>query len=994
MTSDRPTLVLVDGHALAYRAFHALPQDMSSRDGEPTNASFGFAAMLLQILETHAPDHLAVVFDAGLTERDVIYPEYKATRKAMDESLVLQMDRIKEIVEILDIPVYVCEGWEADDVIATLAAQAGDAGLDTLIVTGDTDLFQLVDPHTQVVTSGRRFSDTIHYDVDRVRERFGVEPGELVEWKALTGDTSDNIPGVPGIGAKSATSIIAAWGSVEAALEHTDEITPARARNALIEHADQARLSVRLVRIRRDAPIRIDLDRTLWSGFDRAAVAELFRTLDFRTLLDRLPDAGAAPGESDGADGDGAAAVSVDYRVVDTPEGLRALAERIGAAERFAFDTETTGTDPMQAELVGIALSDAPGRGWYIPVGHIALRSAGDVLEQGSLFGADPDDGDDGGEGRAGGGGARGDVGASTGGDATGGHQGVAAGDTDHGAAEDADGGTGGDSEGGVPGDAHNLPLSDVLNALRPALIGTAEKIAHHMKYDVLILRRLGLDVAPPVFDTMVAAWVAEPGQRGFGLKDLAFSLLGVEMTPITDLIGRGKKQITMAEVPVADAARYAAADVDLTLRLADRLRADLDEKEARPLFEDLEMPIAWVLADMEEAGIRVDPEVLAVIRVELVARAESLEAAIHTAAGRAFNIGSPQQLGQVLFEEMGLRATHKTKTGYSTAAGALEPLAAEHPIVKDVLDWRHMMKLIGTYVDALPALINPETKRIHTSWLQTSAVTGRLSSSDPNLQNIPIRTAIGERIREAFVAEPGNVLLAADYSQIELRILAALSQDPSLIAVFETGGDIHAATAAFLFDKAPADVTRNERRVAKMVNFGTVYGISAFGLSARIDMSREDAQTFIDRYFERYPRVRDFFDQLLASAKERGYVETVLGRRRYFPELRPGSPADHQARQRAEREAINAPLQGSAADITKLAMLGVHGKLREMGGGGRLVLQVHDELVLEVPESHVRRTAAMLRETMETCYTLDRVKLVADVAAGPNWASLEAIER
>lgn len=970
MTSDRPTLVLVDGHALAYRAFHALPQDMSSRDGEPTNASFGFAAMLLQILETHAPDHLAVVFDAGLTERDVIYPEYKATRKAMDESLVLQMDRIKEIVEILDIPVYVCEGWEADDVIATLASQAEDAGLDTLIVTGDTDLFQLVNPHTQVVTSGRRFSDTIHYDVDRVRERFGVEPGELVEWKALTGDTSDNIPGVPGIGAKSATLIIAAWGSVEAALEHTDEITPARARNALIEYADQARLSVRLVRIRRDAPIRIDLDRTLWNGFDRAAVAELFRTLDFRTLLDRLPDAGAAPSTSDGTDGDGSAAVIVDYRVVDTPEGLRALAERIGAAERFAFDTETTGTDPMQAELVGIALSDAPGRGWYIPVGHVAPRSEGDVLEQGSLFGADPGDGGNGGEGRAGGGGARGEVEASTGGDTSGGHAGV---ETD---------------------DAHNLPLLDVLSALRPALIGTAEKVAHHMKYDVLILRRLGLDVAPPVFDTMVAAWVAEPGQRGFGLKDLAFSMLSVEMTPITDLIGRGKKQITMAEVPVADAGRYAAADVDLTLRLADRLRSDLDEKDARPLFDDLEMPIAWILADMEEAGILVDPEVLALIRVELVARAESLEAAIHAAAGRAFNIASPQQLGQVLFEEMGLRATHKTKTGYSTAAGALEPLAAEHPIVKDVLDWRHMMKLIGTYVDALPALINPETKRIHTSWLQTSAVTGRLSSSDPNLQNIPIRTAIGERIREAFVAEPGNVLLAADYSQIELRILAALSQDPSLIAVFESGGDIHAATAAFLFDKAPADVTRNERRVAKMVNFGTVYGISAFGLSARIDMSREDAQTFIDRYFERYPRVRDFFDQLVASAKERGYVETVLGRRRYFPELRPGSPADHQSRQRAEREAINAPLQGSAADITKLAMLGVHRKLREMGGGGRLVLQVHDELVLEVPESHVRRTAAMVRETMETCYTLDRVKLVADVAAGPNWASLEAIDR
>ncbi len=975
MTSDRPTLVLVDGHALAYRAFHALPKDMSSRDGEPTNASFGFAAMLIQVLELHSPEHMAVVFDAGLTGRDEIYTEYKATRVSMDESLVLQMARIREIVETFDIPVYICEGWEADDVIATLAAQAAESGLETTIVTGDTDLFQLVDEHTRVVTSGRRFSDTIEYDVERIRERFGVEPNQLAEWKGLTGDTSDNIPGVPGIGAKTATDLIAKWGSVDAAIEHADEITPTRARGALIENADQARMSVRLVRIRRDAPVEIDLRYTLWTGFDRAAITELFRKLDFRTLLDRLPDAGVAEGSA----GETPNSPSGEYEIIDTPEGLRALAERMGAAERFAFDTETTGTDPMRATLVGIALSDAPGRGWYVPVGHVPPPPKAETLAQGSLFSMEHADTsprvDDVSaalmKDRA----RQASMGSSLK------SSNIPADPEGHGSSGDCSGGD------------RNLPLEMVLDALRPALTGPAEKVAHNMTYDVLMLRRLGLEVAPPVFDTMIAAWVAEPGRRGFGLKDLAFSLLGVEMTPITDLIGRGQKQITMAEVSVADAAPYAAADADLTMRLADRLSAELEARDARKLFDDLEMPIAWVLADMEEAGIRVDPEVLLEIRVDLVARAESLEAAIHAAAGRAFNIGSPQQLGQVLFEELGLRPTRKTKTGYTTAAGALEPMAAEHPIVKDIVDWRHMSKLIGTYVDALPQLINPETKRIHTSWLQTSAVTGRLSSSEPNLQNIPIRTAVGERIRQAFVAEPGNLILAADYSQIELRILASLSQDPSLIAVFETGGDIHAATGAFLFDKAPADVTRNERRVAKMVNFGTVYGISAFGLAARIEMSREDAQAFIDRYFERYPRVRVYFDQLVASAKERGYVETVLGRRRYFPELKPGSPADQQSRQRAEREAINAPLQGSAADITKLAMLGVHRKLREMGGGGRLLLQVHDELLLEVPESHARRIAAMVKETMEGAYRLDRVKLVADVAAGPDWASLKGID-
>lgn len=937
--SDAPRLVLIDGHALAYRAYHALPQTMTAADGEPTNATYGFATMLFEVLSGFEPTHLAVAFDAGRSGREEIYPEYKATREAMDDALRIQMDRIDELVQTFGVPVYRADGWEADDVLATLADQAVEAGADTLIVTGDTDLYQLVRPGVRVVTSGRRFGDAVVYDEARVQDRYGVPPGRLVEWKALKGDKSDNIPGVPGIGDKGATNIVQAFDSLEAAIEGVDEISAKRARESLRENADLARLSLRLVTIRHDAPVELALDAARFGDYDREAVKDLFRRLDFRSLAERIP---AGP---EGEEAPPPAPEELgDYRIVDTPEALEALMARLAGAERLAFDTETTGTDPMRAELVGLALSDEPGRGWYLPVGHLRPE-ADETPTQAAMPGMEPP-----GE----------DVDASAAANA----------------AEDADG-------------PRNLPLELALEAVRPLLEGDTPKVAHHIKYDALILRRLGIELGGPLFDTMLAAWIVRPGSRGYGLKELAWSRLGIEMTPIKELIGTGRKQITMAEVPVLDAGRYAAADVDMTLRLAAQLDPELDELDQRALFEGLEMPVSAVLTDMEEAGIRVDTGVLDVIRAELDERAEALSTEIFEAAGHSFNIGSPQQLGEVLFGEMGIPATRKTKTGWSTSASALAGLEADHPIVAAVLAWRHVAKLKGTYVDALPALVNPDTGRIHTSWHQTGAVTGRLSSSDPNLQNIPIRTALGGQIRRAFVAEPGACLVAADYSQVELRILAALSGDETLRAVFAAGGDIHAATAAYLFDKEPEEVSSDERRVAKTVNFGTVYGISAFGLASRIGMGRTEAQEFIDRYFERYGAVRAYFDRVLEGAAETGYVETLLGRRRYFPELLEGARVDHQSRARAEREAINAPLQGSAADITKRAMLDLHDALEAEGLRARLLLQVHDELVLEAPEDERDAVARLTRDRMAGAAELDGVELVVDVSTGPSWAYL-----
>jgi len=917
-------LVLIDGHSLAFRAYHALPPTLSTTDGLLTNAVFGFTSMLLKVLQEEKPDYMAVAFDVGRTFRHEQYTEYKAHRGRMPDELAVQMRYIEELIKAFNIPVYTVPGYEADDVLGTLSKQAGAQGVDTIIVTGDTDAFQLIDPHIRVLTSRRQFGDTVVYDEEAIRARYGLTPQQLIDFKALVGDKSDNIPGVAGIGEKTAASLLQQYGSLENIYEHLEEV-PDRFRKALAEGREMAFLSKRLVTIITDAPVKLDLQACQTAAFDRDRVVALFRELEFRSLLDRLPEARPAVPRV------GAQQLALfpeqqplpraerpiaGYQVVNTESALEALVSRLREAGAFALDVETTSVEAVRAALVGIAVSPAPGEGYYIPLGHTPL-SAG------------------------------------------------------------------------------NLPIEMVRARLKPVLEDPAlPKYAHNAGYDLTVLWRHGFEVAGLAFDTMVAEWLSDPGSRNLGLKNLVWARLGVEMTPITDLIGSGKGQITIDQVPIAQVAAYAGADVDMTYRLVGVLEAELKEKALWSLFTEVEMPLVPVLMDMELAGIRLDVSVLKAMSSELQVRLLELEREIQDAVGYAFNIGSTQQLSDALFIKLGLptQGLRKTKAGhYSTAAEVLQRFRGWHPVVDMVLEHRELAKLKSTYVDALPALVNPATGRLHTSFNQTGTVTGRLSSSNPNLQNIPIRTEIGRQVRRAFIADPGWVLLAADYSQVELRILAHVSQDPTMLAAFARGEDIHRSTAAAIY-RVPLDqVTPEMRRVAKTTNFAISYGVSGYGLAQQTGMTPEEGERFIQSYFATYPRIKAWLDKTKAKAATEGYVETLLGRRRYFPELQSGVKAHENVRAAAYRMAVNAPIQGSAADIIKVAMIRLHKALAEQGLQARMLLQVHDELVLEVPEKELSVVAPLVKEIMEGAFQLD-APLKVDMSVGQNWLDMEEV--
>lgn len=924
-------LVLIDGHALAYRAFHALPlEGFATRDGEPTNATYGFTSTLLHILQELKPDYIAVCFDAGHSGRDEIYPDYKAHRDRMPDEMRVQMDRIRQIVQAFGIPIMEVPGLEADDLLGALARQAAEQGLETVIVTGDKDLLQLVAPGVKVFLAGRRLSDGTLYDEEAVRARYGgLSPAQLRDYKALVGDKSDNIPGVSGVGEKTATELLRRYGSLEEIYSHLDEVTPPRYREALEKNRDAAFLSRQLATIRTDLPVRLNLEECTIRNYDRARVTELFRRLEFRSLLDRLPE---GPGVSEGL-GTSApsrptqlplfevpepkkparrAAPTVPH-IVREPEDLAALVERLRRAPAVTFDTETTSENPMRAALVGLAFTDREGEGWYIPVGHRRGRQ---------------------------------------------------------------------------------LPLAQVLEAVRPMLEDPRiPKQAHHAKYDMTVLARHSVRVRGLAFDTMIAEWLCDPASHNLGLKSLAFIRLGVEMTSIQDLIGSGRKQVTMAEVEIEDAAAYAAADVDITHRLVRVLEPELRQKGHWDLFVEMELPLVEVLMEMEMTGVALDVDFLKGMSAELGARLAELEERIQGMVGIPFNINSGPQLAEALFGVLRLptKGVPRTSTGrYSLTAEVLESLRGAHPIVDLILEHRELSKLKSTYVDALPALVNPATGRLHTSYHQTGTVTGRISSSDPNLQNIPIRSPLGRQVRRAFVARPGWALLGADYSQIELRVLAHVSGDPGLTAAFQRGEDIHASTAAAILDIPIHQVTAEQRRLAKSVNFGLIYGMSPLGLARQTGLTLAEAENFISQYFGRFPKVREYLERTLAQAKNQGYVETILGRRRYFPVLQSASPAQEQARRRAEREAVNAPIQGSAADIIKLAMLHLHRALHERGLSARMILQVHDELVLEVPQEELPVVTPLVREMMESAYSL-RVPLKVDLGVGTNWGEMKA---
>ncbi len=918
--SQTKKLILIDGHSLAYRAFHALPVEMKTSQGELTNAVYGFTSMLLTVLREENPTHIAVTFDKGLTFRHDMYTEYKAHRAKMPDEMQSQMARVRQVVETLDIPIFEQEGYEADDLLGTLACQAGKQGVNTLIVTGDRDLLQLVDEHTHVLTSRRRFSDTVIYDQAGVEQRYGLTPAQLIDLKAIMGDSSDNIPGVRGVGEKTGTKLLQQYGSLEAIYEHLDEVQT-RFRTKLEAGRDMAFLSYKLGAIVCDAPVQLDLDACRVRSFDRDPVIELFRELEFHSLTERLLEeeqvrpAGTPQQLSMFGETPVAAPTAVpaaDYQVIADEQALRRLVARLESAPALTLDTETTGTDPMQAELVGIAITDAPERGYYIPIM------------------APPDD--------------------------------------------------------------PQLDQALVIEALAPLLSDAGQpKYGHNIKYDLTVLQRAGARVEGLAFDTMVAEWLINPASKNLGLKNLAWVRLQQRMTPIADLIGKGKNQCTMDQVPVAQAAPYACADVDMTHRLVAILEAELKEKQLWALFADVEMALMPALMAMEMAGVRLDVEFLDQMSEKLAARLDELTVSIHVLVGYAFNINSTQQLSDALFKTLNLpsQGLRRTKSGhYSTAANVLERLRGKHQVIDLILEQRELAKLKSTYVDALPRLVNPHTGRLHTSYKQTGTVTGRISSSNPNLQNIPIRTELGRQVRRAFVAEPGCQLIGADYSQVELRVMAHISGDEGLLGAFTRGEDIHASTAAAIMGVPLDKVTSDMRRVAKAVNFGLSYGQTAYGLSNTTDLTMAEAEDFIKVYFDRFPKVREYIDTTKALATQQGYVETLLGRRRYFPELQSGSKAPHHVRQAAERMSINAPIQGTAADIINIATINLHRALNERGLKAQMILQVHDELVVEAPDEEVETVAPLVREVMENAFEL-KVPLKVDLKMGENWEEM-----
>jgi DNA polymerase-1 len=920
-----PKLVLLDGHALAYRAFFALPAEMATKTGELTNATFGFTTMLLDVLERERPEYIAVAFDVGRTWRHTEYSEYKGHRVKAPSELHPQVDRIKEVVRAFNIPIFTALGWEGDDVIGTLARQAAEQGVDVLIVTADSDAHQLVTDKITVQTTGRFFKDTKLYNPVAIEERYGLKPSQLIDYKALLGDKSDNIPGVAGIGEKTATSLLQQYGTLEGVYEHLPELKGGVQKKLEAGQRD-AFMSKRLGAIDRNVPgVKLDLDACRTRDFDHNAVFELFRALQFTSLIDRIP-------QPDGAAQrvvEALPEVETSYALVTSEQELEALAREINEAKAVTLDVETDGLDSVTANLVGLAVGLGQGRAYYIPVGHVA------ALPEGQLS-----------------------LGAE------------------------------------LPPAPQNLPLERVTALLNPSICRPGLNIfAHNSKFDIEVMLQHGFQVPAVEHDTMIGAWLLNPGSRAVGLKALALSELGQPMTEITDLIGKGRSQITMAQVAVEAVTPYACADVDMTARLVPLQVQQLQDRSLFDLFHDIEMPLVRVLVDMELRGVAFDPEALTQVRETLNRRLGELEKGIYEHAGYEFNINSPQQLSEVLFDKLELDRRKSTRTAqgaYSTAVNVLEALQGSHPIIELILEQRSLQKLLSTYVDQLITMVNPQTRRIHTTFSQTTAETGRLSSSNPNLQNIPVRSEMGREIRRAFVAPDGHFLLACDYSQVELRVLAHLSEDPVMIEAFRQGEDIHAATANRLFNVPINEVSRDQRRIAKIINFGLLFGMSAFRLAREASIPYAEAEEALHIYFRTFPNIEAYLEGIVEQAQKVGYAETIAGRRRYFPELQQNRYSN-QGRA-AERAAKNHPIQGSAAEIIKVAMINIHETLQASNLKTAMVLQVHDELLFEVPESELSDVAPLVMDIMSNAMDL-KVPLGVDAKVGHNWDEMVPLQ-
>jgi DNA polymerase-1 len=894
---EKQLLLLFDGNALVHRAFHALPPLTQHKTGELVNAVYGFASTLLKVFADFKPTHWAIAFDRPTpTFRHEMFEEYKAQRPTTPEELKSQIKKVHQLVEAFHIPVFEIDGFEADDVLGTLSKQADEQGIETIIVTGDNDMLQAVLPRVKTLAPRRSFTDTVLYDEQAVEQKYGIKPEQLADLKALAGDVSDNIPGVPGIGEKTATKLLQQYGTLQGIYDHIEDITPARLQDTLREYRAQAFQSKELSTIVKDVPIKLDLKTCQVSHYDRNEVARLFQELEFINLLPRLPQMKAESSQPS----------SVKPKIVNTEASLEQLTGELEKAQDIAIEVETTGEKAMMADLIGMAISPARGEAFYIPLGHQGLNQ----LPQ--------------------------------------------------------------------------LPLAQVATRLKPVLenAGTG-KVAHNGKHVIEVLAGCGVKLDNLNFDPMLAAYLL--GEKSLGLKALAFNKLGVEITAPAELAGIGKKQSSLSLLEANRVADHACASVDILWSLKESLEAELRQQGVWQLFTEVEMALVPVLVAMESNGILLDTGLLRQMSLEMGKELLRLEKEVYSSVGHQFNINSPQQLGKVLFGDLRLPQSRRTKTGYSTEASVMEALRGVHPVIELILQYRQLSKLKSTYVDALPALINRKTGRVHTTFNQTGTATGRLSSSDPNLQNIPIRTELGNKIRKAIIAPPGTYLLSADYSQIDLRVLAHLSQDPGLIAAFAQDEDIHATTASKIFNIPGDAVTAEMRRNAKTVNFGVIYGMSDYGLEQATKLSREEAAQFITLYFQKYPRVKEYLEATKEQARKLGYVQTVLGRRRFLPEVH---SVNRMVREAAERMAINAPVQGSSADIIKIAMINLHQEMEKRNLKSKMLLQIHDELLFEVPEEEVEEMKSLVAELMPRAFELC-VPVKIDIKLGKNWAEM-----
>lgn len=883
-------LLLIDGQSFCYRAFYAI-RELTNSKGEPTNAIYGFITMLRKLLRDLKPEYAAVCFDRKeQTFRHTKYEAYKAHRKPMPDDLIEQMPHIKEFVHAYRIPLYEMAGYEADDLLGTISKKAAKQGFQILIVTGDKDMLQLVDEKVKIFST---YKEEI-LDRKKVEERFGgLGPNCVTDVLSLAGDASDNIPGVPGIGERTAVELIREHGSLEELYKHLDNIKGPSRKKTLHENEQVARLSKDLATIDCNVPVEIDFEKMKITTPDEKRLAEFLKHFEFRTLLKELTPTGEVESKDR------------KYHIITKLEQLEELAQKLIKAKAFALDTETTSANPNQAYIVGFSFAIQPKEAFYVAVSSEFHKAPG-------------------------------------------------------------------------------IPWNRAEKILKPILENASiEKYGQNVKYEMIVLKRHGIHLSGVTFDTMVASYLVNPLKLNHNLDDISFEYLGVKKIATQDLIGTGKNKITMDQVPLERISEYACEDADCVIRLVEPLKKLLEVHQLTKLFNEIEMPLTRVLAEIEMNGVAIDCEFLSRISQELGNGLAGLTSEIYRQAGEEFNINSTKQLSDILFTKLKLPVIKRTKTGYSTDADVLERLAQNYELPKRLLEYREKSKLRSTYVDALPQLLNPDTKLIHTSFNQTVTSTGRLSSSEPNLQNIPIKTDIGRQIRRAFVPRPGSrKILSADYSQVELRILAHLSEDPKLVEAFKEDLDVHQFTATLLYNAQLSDVTREMRNVAKTINFSIVYGVSAFGLSQSLGISTSEAQTFIDSYFERYSKVKQYLENQKEEARRHGFLKTIFGRRAYFPDI---NSHNVNRRQFAERAAINAPIQGSAADIIKVAMIRIQNELAQKNLKSVMILQVHDELVFDILESELKQVELLVRSNMEQAYQL-RVPLKVDLTTGASW--------